>query len=109
MDLSLPSGIFQCVWFLGQPRAPRSLKCARERHRFGPSCTDVKRRDESSFILLKRMLAEPSVANHECLNQSRVKNGIDGLMQYSTQALHCNPTITCGLITKRTLTQLTSI
>ncbi|GFS68975.1 hypothetical protein TNCV_4569961 [Trichonephila clavipes] len=84
-------------------RAPRSLKCARGKHRFGPSCTDVKRRDESSFILLNRMWAEPSVAYHECLNQSRVKNGIDGLMQNSTYALCCNPTMTYGLITKRTL------
>ncbi|GFS93427.1 hypothetical protein TNCV_2628111 [Trichonephila clavipes] len=90
-------------------RAPRSLKCARGRHRFGPSCTDVKRRDESSFILLNRMWAEPSVANHDYLNQSRVKNGIDGLMQNSSHALHCSPTMTYGLITKRTLTQLTSI
>ncbi|GFY28334.1 hypothetical protein TNCV_4396661 [Trichonephila clavipes] len=87
--------------------ASRSLKCARGRHRFGPSCwsTDVKSQDESSFILSNRMWVEPSVANHG----SRVKNGIGGLMQNSTHALHCNPTMTHCLITKRTLPQLTSI
>ncbi|GFU15833.1 uncharacterized protein TNCV_2367831 [Trichonephila clavipes] len=56
-----------------------------------------------------QMWVESSVANHECLNQSRVKNGIDGLMQNSTHTLHCNPKMTYGLITKRALTLLTSI
>ncbi|GFV17372.1 putative RNA-directed DNA polymerase from transposon X-element [Trichonephila clavipes] len=32
-----------------------------------------------------------------------MKNGVDGLMQNGTHALHGNPTMTGGLITKRTL------
>ncbi|GFS59681.1 hypothetical protein TNCV_1795581 [Trichonephila clavipes] len=42
-------------------------------------------------------------------SQSRMKNGIDGLMENGTHALHGNPTMTGGLITKRTLPQLASI
>ncbi|GFT74802.1 hypothetical protein TNCV_2516941 [Trichonephila clavipes] len=43
--------------------------CSGGSHRFGPSCwTDVKRRDESSFILSNRMCVE--LSDHECLNQS---------------------------------------
>ncbi|GFV19574.1 hypothetical protein TNCV_478061 [Trichonephila clavipes] len=37
-----------------------------------------------------------------------MKNEVNGLMKKDTQALHGNPTMTGGLIAKRTLSQFTS-
>ncbi|GFW70475.1 hypothetical protein TNCV_873961 [Trichonephila clavipes] len=54
--------------FLGRVTSTTVVEMSSGRHRFGPSCsTDVMCRDDSSFIVSNRMLAEPSVANHSCI------------------------------------------
>ncbi|GFU12284.1 hypothetical protein TNCV_4664511 [Trichonephila clavipes] len=42
-----------------------------------------------------------------CLYPSRMKNEVNGLMENDTHALYGNPTMTGGLIAKRTLSQFT--
>ncbi|GFT36467.1 hypothetical protein TNCV_2990971 [Trichonephila clavipes] len=55
---------------------------------------------------------EPSTSENwvdVCLYPSRMKNEVNGLMKNGTHTLHGNPTMTGGLIAKRTLSQFTSI
>ncbi|GFX93233.1 hypothetical protein TNCV_4761121 [Trichonephila clavipes] len=102
-------------------RAPRSWKCAQERHQLDPLCTKGKRRlmgSVETYLLLYvqtecgRSHQEPITREKwvdACLYPSRMKNGVNGLMENGTHALHGNPTMTGGLIAKRTLSQFTSI
>ncbi|GFX89954.1 hypothetical protein TNCV_886521, partial [Trichonephila clavipes] len=102
-------------------RAPRSWKCAQEWHQLDPLCSKGKRRlmrsVETRLLLYVqtgcgRSHQEPSMSEKwvdACLYPSRMKNGVNGLMENGTHALHGNPTMTGGLIAKRRLSQFMSI
>ncbi|GFX42416.1 uncharacterized protein TNCV_1519801 [Trichonephila clavipes] len=70
MDFALPSCIFNASGFSGSVTGISLVEMCSGNALIwsivlaGREATDVKRRDESSFVLSNRMWVEPSVANH---------------------------------------------